>query len=108
MTYNDGLCLREDSYNSSFPMIVALNVPKVITNEKERGLYYPDHEFTFSLEEEVEGFDIYYANMLGGDPVKTTNGKFTLAEGNYVIRAYPIYPGMDTEPKQVHTMKALH
>lgn len=100
VTYNDGLCLREDSYNSSFPMIVALNVPKVITNEKERGLYYPDHEFTFSLEEEVEGFDIYYANMLGGDPVKTTNGKFTLAEGNYVIRAYPIYPGMDTEPSK--------
>ena len=100
VTYNDGLCLREDSYNSSFPMIVALNVPKVITNEKERGLYYPDHEFTFSLEEEVVGFDIYYANMLGGDPVKTTNGKFTLAEGNYVIRAYPIYPGMDTEPSK--------
>ena len=100
VTYNDGLCLREDSYNSSFPMIVALNVPKVITNEKERGLYYPDHEFTFSMEEEVEGFDIYYANMLGGDPVKTTNGKFTLAEGNYVIRAYPIYPGMDTEPSK--------
>lgn len=100
VTYNDGLCLREDSYNSSFPMIVALNVPKVITNEKERGLYYPDHEFTFFLEEEVEGFDIYYANMLGGDPVKTTNGKFTLAEGNYVIRAYPIYPGMDTEPSK--------
>ena len=98
VTYNDGLCLREDSYNSSFPMVVALNVPKVVTNEKERGLYYPDHEFTFALEEAVEGFDIYYANMLGGNPVKTTNGKFTLAEGNYVIRAYPIYPGMDTEP----------
>ena len=100
VTYNDGLCLREDSYNSSFPMIVALNVPKVITNEKERGLYYPDHEFTFSLEEEVEGFDIYYANMLGGDPVKTTNGKFTLAEGRYTLRVYPIYPGMDADPSK--------
>lgn len=100
VTYNDGLCLRNSSSNSSFPKVVALYVPKVVTEEKERGLYYPDHEFTFSMEEEVEGFDIYYANMLGGDPVKTTNGKFTLAEGNYVIRAYPIYPGMDTEPSK--------
>ena len=97
VTYDDGLCLREDWYNSSFSNIVALYVPQVVTNEKERGLYYPDYEFTFSLEEEVDGFDIYYANMLGGDPVKTTDGTFTLGVGNYVIRAYPIYPGMDTE-----------
>ena len=97
VTYDDGLCLREDWYNSSFSNIVALYIPQVVTNEKERGLYYPDYEFTFSLEEEVDGFDIYYANMLGGDPVKTTDGTFTLGVGNYVIRAYPIYPGMDTE-----------
>ncbi len=96
--YDDGLCLRESWSNSSFPKIVALDVPKVVTEEKERGLYYPDHEFTFSMEEEIEGFDIYYANMLGGDPVKTTNGKFTLTEDRYVIRTYPIYPGMDTDP----------
>ena len=96
--YDDGLCLRESWSNSSFPKIVALDVPKVVTEEKERGLYYPDHEFTFSMQEEIEGFDIYYANMLGGDPVKTTNGKFTLAEGRYTLRAYPIYPGMDTDP----------
>lgn len=96
--YDDGLCLRESWSNSSFPKIVALDVPKVVTEEKERGLYYPDHEFTFSMQEEIEGFDIYYANMLGGDPVKTTNGKFTLTEDRYVIRAYPIYPGMDTDP----------
>ena len=100
MTYNDGLCLRNSSSNSSFPKVVALYVPKVVTEEKERGLYYPDHEFTFSMEEEVEGFDIYYANMLGGDPVKTTNGKFTLAEGRYTLRVYPIYPGMDTDPSR--------
>jgi hypothetical protein len=98
VTYNDGLCMREDSYNSSFPMIVALNVPKVITNEKERGLYFPDHVFTFALEEEIEGFDIYYANMLGGDPVKTTDGTFSLGTGRYVLNVYPIYPGMDTDP----------
>ncbi len=100
VTYNDGLCLRNSSSNSSFPKVVALYVPKVVTEEKERGLYYPDHEFTFSMEEEVEGFDIYYANMLGGDPVKTTNGKFTLAEGRYTLRVYPIYPGMDTDPSR--------
>ena len=100
VTYNDGLCLRNSSSNSSFPKVVALYVPKVVTEEKERGLYYPDHEFTFSMEEEVEGFDIYYANMLGGDPVKTTNGKFTLAEGRYTLRVYPIYPGMDTDPSK--------
>lgn len=98
VTYNDGLCMREDSYNSSFPMIVALNVPKVITNEKERGLYFPDHVFTFALGEEIEGFDIYYANMLGGDPVKTTDGTFSLGTGRYVLNVYPIYPGMDTDP----------
>ena len=100
VTYNDGLCLRNSSSNSSFPKVVALYVPKVVTEEKERGLYYPDHEFTFSMEEEVEGFDIYYANMLGGAPVKTTNGKFTLAEGRYTLRVYPIYPGMDTDPSK--------
>lgn len=100
VTYNDGLCLRNSSSNSSFPKVVALYVPKVVTEEKERGLYYPDHEFTFSMEEEVEGFDIYYANMLGGDPVKTTNGKFTLAEGRYTLRVYPIYPGMDADPSK--------
>ena len=100
VTYNDGLCLRNSSSNSSFPKVVALYVPKVVTEEKERGLYYPDHEFTFSMEEEVEGFDIYYANMLGGDPVKTTKGKFTLAEGRYTLRVYPIYPGMDTDPSK--------
>ena len=100
VTYNDGLCLRNSSSNSSFPKVVALYVPKVVTEEKERGLYYPDHEFTFSMEDEVEGFDIYYANMLGGDPVKTTNGKFTLAEGRYTLRVYPIYPGMDTDPSK--------
>lgn len=100
VTYDDGLCLREDWYNSSFPMIVALYVPKVVTEEKERGLYYPDHVFTFSLEEEVEDFDIYYANMLGGEPVKTTDGTFTLNTGRYVLKAYPIYPGMDPEPSR--------
>ena len=100
VTYEDGLCLRNDASNTSFPKIVALYVPKVVTEENERGLYYTDHEFTFSLEEEVEGFDIYYANMLGGDPVKTTNGKFTLGTGRYLLRVYPIYPGMDTEPSR--------
>ena len=100
VTYNDGLCLRNSSSNSSFPKVVALYVPKVVTEEKERGLYYPDHEFTFSMEEEVEGFDIYYANMLDGDPVKTTDGKITLGVGSYVLRAYPIYPGMDTDPSK--------
>lgn len=98
VTYDDGLCLREDWYNSSFSNIVALYVPQVVTNEKERGLYYPDHEFTFALEEEIEGFDIYYANMLGGDPVKTTDGTFSLGTGRYVLNVYPIYPGMDTDP----------
>ena len=98
VTYEDGLCLRENKYNSSFSNIVALYVPKVVTEEKERGLYYPDHEFVFSLAEEVEGFDIYYANQIGGgNPVKTTDGKIQLGVGNYVIRAYPIYSGMDTE-----------
>ncbi|SNU03612.1 Ig-like domain (group 2) [Prevotellaceae bacterium MN60] len=100
VTYEDGLCLRNDASNSSFPKIVALHVPKVVTEENERGLYYTDHEFTFSLDEAVDGFDIYYANMLGGDPVKTTNGKFTLGTGRYLLRVYPIYPGMDTEPSR--------
>lgn len=100
VTYEDGLCLRNDASNTSFPKVVALHVPKVVTEEKERGLYYPDHEFTFSLDEAVDGFDIYYANMLGGDPVKTTNGKFTLGTGRYLLRVYPIYPGMDTEPSR--------
>ena len=98
--YNDGLCLRENWYNSSFPMIVALYVPQIVTDEKERGLYYTDHVFTFALEEEVEGFDIYYANQLGGDPVKTTDGTFTLGTGRYVLSVYPIYPGMDTDPSR--------
>ena len=98
VTYDDGLCMREDSYNSSFPMIVALYVPQIVTEENERGLYFPDHVFTFALEEEIEGFDIYYANMLGGDPVKTTDGTFSLGTGRYVLNVYPIYPGMDTDP----------
>ena len=106
VTYEDGLCLREDELNTSFSNIVALDVPKVVTEEKERGLYYPDHEFVFSLERQIEGFDIYYANMLGGDPVKTTDGKIKLGAGSYALRVYPIYPGMDTDPAKNNQFKS--
>ena len=88
VTYEDGLCLREDELNTSFSNIVALDVPKVVTEEKERGLYYSDHEFVFSLERQIEGFDIYYANMPNGDPVKTTDGKIKLGAGSYALRVY--------------------
>ena len=97
VTYDDGLCLRNNATSGSFPKIVALYVPQVITDEPEYALYFPDHEFKFELEEEVEGFDIYYCNMLGGDPVKSTDGTFTLTPGDYALRCYPIYPGMNTD-----------
>lgn len=106
VTYEDGLCLREDELNTSFSNIVALDVPKVVTEEKERGLYFPDHEFVFSLERQIEGFDIYYANMPNGDPVKTTDGKIKLGAGSYALRVYPIYPGMDTDPTKNNQFKS--
>ena len=106
VTYDDGLCLREDELNTSFSNIVALDVPKVVTEEKERGLYYSDHEFVFSLERQIEGFDIYYANMPNGDPVKTTDGKIKLGAGSYALRVYPIYPGMDTDPVKNNQFKS--
>lgn len=98
VTYEDGLCLREDWTNQSFPKIVALYVPQVITDEPQYGLFYTDHQFKFSLKEQIKGFSIYYANMIGGgQPVKTSDGTFTLDAGSYVIRCYPIYPGMETD-----------
>ena len=100
VTYNSGLCLRNDATNSSFPLVVALFIPHVEIDEPEHGLYFPDHVFKMTQKEEAEGFNLYYANMIGAStPVKTENGTFTLAASNnsYAIRCYAVYPGGNTE-----------
>jgi len=97
VVYDDGLCLRNDWQNQSFPKIVALYIPQVTTTEKEHGLYFADHQFSFALAEEIDGFDIYYANMIGASTPTKCDGTFTLSTGNYMLRVYPIYPGMNTE-----------
>ena len=100
VVYNSGLCLRDDVTNSSFPIVVALFIPHVEIDEPEHGLYFPDHVFKMTQKEEAEGFNLYYANMIGAStPVKTENGTFTLAanDNSYAIRCYAVYPGGNTD-----------
>ncbi|WP_080694803.1 Ig-like domain-containing protein [Xylanibacter ruminicola] len=100
VVYNSGLCLRDDATNSSLPKVVALFIPHVEIDEPEHGLYFPDHVFKMTQKEEAEGFNLYYANMIGAStPVKTEDGTFTLAasDNSYAIRCYAVYPGGDTE-----------
>ena len=100
VVYNSGLCLRDDATNSSCPKVVALFIPHVEINEPEHGLYFPDHEFKMTQKEEAEGFDLYYANMIGAStPNKTENGTFKLAasDNSYAIRCYAVYPGGNIE-----------
>ncbi len=100
VVYNSGLCLRDDAPNSSLPKVVALFIPHVKIDEPEHGLYFPDHVFKMTQKEEAEGFNLYYANMIGAStPVKTENGTFTLAANDYsyAIRCYAVYPGGETD-----------
>ena len=100
VVYNSGLCLRDDATNPSFPIVVALFIPHVEIDEPEHGLYFPDHVFKMTQKEEAEGFNLYYANMIGAStPVKTEDGTFTLAasDNSYAIRCYAVYPGGETD-----------